>query len=78
MDDTIKRMKKENLRLTLVHTHTNAHTRTHTHTHTHTHTDCNEIKQSRPSSHNQAHKNASGPNNQPLGKTFRVSEVIVV
>ena len=38
MDDTIKRMKKENLRLTLVHTHTNAHTRTHTHTHTHTQT----------------------------------------
>ena len=34
MDNTIKRMKKENLRLTLVHAHTQAHTHTCTHTHT--------------------------------------------
>ena len=36
MDNTIKRMKKENLRLTLVHAHIQAHTHTCTHTHTQT------------------------------------------
>ena len=37
MNDTIKKMKKENLRLTRVHAHTQARMHTHTHTHTHTH-----------------------------------------
>ena len=35
MNDTIKKMKKENLRLTRVHAHTQACMHTHTHTHTH-------------------------------------------
>ena len=38
MNDTIKKMKKENLRLTRVHAHTQAHIHTYTHTPTHTHT----------------------------------------
>ena len=38
MNDTIKKMKKENLRLTCVHAHIQAHIHTYTHTHTHTHT----------------------------------------
>ena len=33
MNDTIKKMKKENLRLTRVHAHTQARIHTHTHTH---------------------------------------------